>query len=122
MTSRGRPPSIILTAEEKVEKLKTYQREYQRNRYISNAEVEKKLQTNRRYLKELKSENPDKVEELQRDFDRLKINFKPIYELRSLLANLPQELIEEVLLERTREAEELAKRSPLDIQRINQNI
>ena len=100
MTSRGRPPSTILTAEEKVEKLKTYQREYQRNRYLSNAEVEKKLQTNRRYLKELKSENPDKVEELQREFDRLKINFKPTYEFRSLLATLPPELIEEELAKR----------------------
>lgn len=111
MTSRGRPPSTILTAEEKVERLKTYQREYQRNRYISNADVEKKLQTNRRYLKELKGEHPDRVEELQRDFDRLKINFKPIYELRMLLTSLPQELVEEVLLERTREAEEIARRT-----------
>lgn len=94
MTTRGRPPIANLTAEEKVEKMKIYQREYQRNRYLSNAETSKQLQNSRRFLRELKNEHPDKGEAFQRDFDQFKINFKSIYELRNLLSSLPPDLVQ----------------------------
>jgi hypothetical protein len=97
MTTRGRPPLNNLTAEEKAEKSKLYQREYQRKRYQENNEASKQIQNTRRYLRDLKEEFPDRAEALQSDYNRLKGNFKPFYELKLLLERLPHELIEEAL-------------------------